>query len=483
MRVSNGALLAGECSMRTRIVTVAASVVAVLGALVLAFGRGGPRVQVATTAATTGPIARQVLSTGTLEPARMVEVGAQVSGTIAELRADFNSVVKTNQVIARLDPSLYQSQLEAARGQLAQARAEAAQMQTTLDDAKRKLSRAEELAAQQLITQAELDAARITLQQAAADLKGRQAVIQGAQAIVKQAQVDLDRTVIRSPIDGVIVSRNVDVGQTLAATLQSPVLFTIADLRAMHLLTEVDEGEIAGVGRGAGVSFQVESLGSQTFHGTVVDVRLQPYAQQASAVTGASTTGTAGTPGTSNSTATGTGGTATSGGNSTTTAGSTSTGSGTTSSSNTITTTVNPTAASGSSASSSTAPGAVTYTAVIDVPNQDGRLTPGGTAIVTMSGGARQGVVRLPNNALSFRPSPEMLERTGQKDLAVNSGDGAKASGDPKARVSHVWRFENNKFVPLDVVTGLSDEQWTEMVSGPVQPGDRLVTSAAAAPR
>jgi HlyD family secretion protein len=479
--------------MRMRTVVITVSVIVVLSALVIALGRGGPRVQVATIAATTGPIARQVLSTGTLEPARMVEVGAQVSGTIAQLGADFNSVVKTGQIVARLDPSVYESQLEAARGQVAQARAEAAQRQTTLDDARRKLARAEELAAEELITQAELDAARITVQQSAADLRGRQAAIQGAQAMVRQAQVDLDRTVIRSPIDGVIVSRNVDVGQTVAATLQSPVLFIIADLRAMRLLTEVNEGEIAGVWRGSGVSFQVESLGSQTFRGTVADVRLQPYAQQASAVTGAATTGTAGGSGTSGSTTTGTSGTASSAGTTgTTTAGSTGAGSGgsgtsgtagTANTSSAATTTANGTAASGPSASSSTAPGAVTYTAVIDVQNQDGRLTPGGTAIVTMSGGSRQGVVRLPNNALSFRPSPQMLERTGQKDLAVNAGDAAKVSGNPKTRVSHVWRFENNKFVPLDVVTGLSDEQWTEMVSGPVQPGDRLVTSAGAARR
>ena len=192
--------------MRTRILVGAALVVVVVIGLVLAFGRRGPGIQVATSPATKGGISRQVLATGTLEPARMVEVGAQVSGTIAELPADFNSRVKSGQVVARLDPSFYESQLDAARGQLAQAIAEASQMQTALEDAKRKLTRAEELAAQELITQAELDEARITMQQATADVRARQAAIQSARAGVKQAEVDLDRTVIRSPIDGIVIS-------------------------------------------------------------------------------------------------------------------------------------------------------------------------------------------------------------------------------------------------------------------------------------
>jgi HlyD family secretion protein len=445
--------------MRARLIVIALASVILLGGIAVVISRGGARVNVVTTPATTGTIARQVLSTGTLEPVRMVEVGVQVSGTIAELPVDFNSVVKAGQVVARLDPSVYASELEAARGQLAQAQAEASQMQTVLDDAGRKLARAEELAAQGLINRAELDAARITEQQAEADLKGRQAAIQSARAGVKQAQVDLERTVIRSPIDGVVVSRSVDVGQTVAATLQSPVLFTIADVRSMHLLTEVNEGEVGGVRRGSDVTFQVESLGAQTFHGTVADVRLQPYADQAGAMVAVATTGTGAASGASSN---GTGGTATG------------------STANAAATTVNATSASGSSGSSSTAPGAVTYTAVVDVPNQDGRLAPGGTAIVTMSGGSRTGVVRLPNNALSFRPSPQILERTGQQDLPVNAGGAPESRGDRQSRISQVWRFENNRFVPVDVVTGLSDDRWTEMISGPVQAGDQLVTSAAA---
>lgn len=112
------------------------------------------------------------------------------------------------------------------------------------------------------------------------------------------------------------------------------------------------------------------------------------------------------------------------------------------------------------------------------MPNADGVLAPGATAIVTLGGGSRQDVVRVPNNALSFRPPPAMLERTGQADLTVRNGAGEVASSDRNAHVSQVWRFENNKFVPLDVLTGLSDDRWTEVISGPVKAGDQLVTNA-----
>ena len=264
--------------MRTRIIA-AISAVVVLGIAVFALTRGSEPIRVATAAATEGPVTRQVLAAGTLEPVRMVEVSVQVSGTISELLADFNSTVKAGQVIAKLDPAVYQSQLEAARGQLAQAQAETAQAQTTLDDAKRKLERAEELGSQQLIAQSELDDARVVEQQAEAGLRGKQAGIKTAQAAVKQAEVDLDRTVVHSPIDGIVVNRAVDVGQTVAATFQSPTLFTIADVRTMNLLTEVNEGEIGGVRKGSDVAFQVESLGSP-------DVSWQGHGRAAAAVCG-----------------------------------------------------------------------------------------------------------------------------------------------------------------------------------------------------
>jgi len=441
--------------MRTRIIAGVTTLVVLIGILMFVVSHRGSPIGVSTTAATDGPVTRQILAAGTLEPVRMVEVSVQVSGTISELPADFNSIVKAGQVIAKLDPSVYQSQLDAARGLLAQSRADTSQAQTVLDDANTKLKRAQELASQQLISQSELDAAQVVMEQAAADLRGRQAAIKSAEAAVKQAQVDLDRTVVRSPIDGIVVNRAVDVGQTVAATFQSPTLFTIADVRTMNLLTEVNEGEIGGVQKGSDVSFQVESLGAETFHGTVTDVRLQPYADQAGAVVAVATSGTSAS---SAGTATGTGGAAGGANANAATA-----------------TTSNNTTASGNSSSTAATPGAVTYTAVVAVDNEHGKLAPGGTAIVTLNSGTKAHVVRLPNTALSFRPSPTVLERIGQKDVPET---GAAEAGEGRTRVSQVWRFENNRFVPLDVVTGLSDDQWTEMISGPVQPGDPLVTSA-----
>jgi HlyD family secretion protein len=224
----------------------------------------------------------------------------------------------------------------------------------------------------------------------------------------------------------------------------------------MNLLTEVNEGEIGGVKKGSDVAFQVESLGTQTFHGKVTDVRLQPYADQAGQVVAVATRGTTGA-----ATATGTAGS-----------------NGGSVSNNAASTTSNTTSATGNASSTASTPGAVTYTAVVGVDNSDGKLAPGGTAIVTLTSGVKAHVVRLPNTALSFRPSPAVLERIGQKDVPASSpADG----GEGKTRTSQVWRFEHNRFVPLDVETGLSDDQWTEMVSGPVQPGDALVTSATIA--
>jgi len=442
--------------MRNRLIALVAALIVLVFLVVASLMRTGPRVSVVTTEATTGSIARQVLATATLEPARMVDVGSQVSGTISSLPVDFNSVVKAGQVVAELDPATYQSNLESARAALAQAQAQAAQQRTTLGDAETKFERAQALKKQDLIAQADFDTAQTTRDQAQANLKAAEAAIVSAQATVKQAEVDLERTVIRSPIDGVIVNRAVDIGQTVAATLQSPTFFTIADLKKMQLLTEINEGEVGGVQPGSPVSFVVESMGAEPFQGKVATVRLQPYAESTStAGRGAATAiGTAGTSGGSTSG----GGAGTSGGSNASTAN----------------------ASSATSASSSTtgtgpaAPGAVTYTAVIDVNNADGRLAPGTTAIVTVNSGSRQNVLRLPNTALSFRPSPAVLERTGQEGLEVESKSGG--GGD---RPLYVWKFENDKFVPIEVRTGLSDDRWTEMLSGNVQPGDQLVTSAA----
>ena len=274
--------------------------------------RGGDKVQVQTTEVTSGPIVRRALVTGTLEPARMVEVGSQVSGTIASIEVDFNATVKDGQILARLDPASFQTQLIEAEAGLAKARAERAQRQAVLDDARRKLESAQALAGDEQLTRAELDLARTTMLQAEADVKGADAGIRAAQAGVAEARVSLEHTVIRSPIDGVVIGRHVDVGQTIAARVNAPVLFTLGDLRQMRLLADVPEGDVGGVRQGSHVRFEIESIGARSFSGTVAEVRLAPALTEAASMSGAGSTPTpTATSGTSTS-GTATSGTATS---------------------------------------------------------------------------------------------------------------------------------------------------------------------------
>ena len=440
--------------------------------------RERPRLQVQTADVSSGPIARRVLVSGTLEPARMVEVGSQVSGTIASLRADFNSRVKAGQVLAQLDPASFQARLVEAEAGIAKARAERARRQAAFDDARMKLEDAEALAGDQQLARAELDLARTTMQQAAADVKGADADIAAARAAVTQAQVSLDRTVIRAPIDGVVIGRHVDVGQTIAASVHAPVLFTIGDLRRMRLLAEVPEGEVGGVQRGSQVRFDIESIGGHPFTGTVAEVRLAPQVAASTASTaggssnvGTSATGTANAPvATSGSSPAGTSGSAQPAG--APTAGTTAAQPASQTSS------LSPAALTTSARQTAATAGVVTYIAVIDVAASSEDIPPGGTAIVTLAGSERAQAVRIPNNALTFAPSTDSLAAVDQKPSVLNRADAAsmKHTG---TRRGYVWKFENNRFVPIEVETGIADESWTELVSGDVRPGDRLVTAAA----
>ena len=436
--------------------------------------RDRERVQVQAAEVTSGPIARRVLVSGTLEPARMVEVGSQVSGTIASLPADFNMRVKTGQVLARLDPASFQARLAEAEAGLAKAEAERARRQAALDDAAMKLQDAQTLAGDQQLARAELDIARTTMRQAVADVKGAEADIAAARAAVTQAQIGLDRTIIRSPIDGVVIGRHVEVGQTIAASVHAPVLFTIGDLRRMRLLAEVPEGEVGGVQRGSQVRFDIESIGGHSFTGTVAEVRLAPQVA-ASTASSAGTTSNASTSATTAPVATSGSSSAATGSNSQP-AGSTTTGS-PTSQPAAQTSSLSPAAMTTSARQAAATIGVITYIAVIDVDAWSEDIPPGGTAIVTLAGSERAQVVRIPNNALTFAPSTESLAAVDQKPPVLNRADAA-ALKQTATRKGYVWRFENNRFVPIPVETGIADDAWTELVSGDVRPGDRLVTAA-----
>lgn len=268
--------------MKKAIVTLL--VVGVIGATAFAYYRykdSGPKFTVATAQVTRGDVVDTVGATGTLQAVTTVQVGSQVSGTISELNVDFNSLVRKGQVLARLDPSLFQTQIEQAKANLVRSQADLEHEKVALADANQKLTRAKELSARQLLAKSDLDAAVIAAQSAEAQVKSDEAQITQAQATLDQNQVNLEHTVIEAPIDGLVISRNVDVGQTVASSLQAPTLFVLAaDLTKMQVVANLDESDVGRIRPSQVVTFRVDAYPSETFHGTVSQVRLNPIVQQ-----------------------------------------------------------------------------------------------------------------------------------------------------------------------------------------------------------
>src|SRR2546430_353539 len=216
---------------------------------------------------TRGQVTQAVTATGTLNPVLNVQVGSQVSGNIAKLFVDFNSQVKAGQVVAQIDPALFQATVTQAEGDLANA-------QAALELARLNAKRTQDCFAKKPSSQADLDQAMANLHQAEANVK----IKQGA---LDKAKVDLEHCTITSPIDGVVISRNVDVGQTVAASLQAPVIFQIAnDLTKMQIDANVAEADVGVLEVGQGVDFTVDAFPMRTFHGKVVQVRNAPITVQ-----------------------------------------------------------------------------------------------------------------------------------------------------------------------------------------------------------
>jgi HlyD family secretion protein len=268
--------------MKRAIVTLL--IVGLIGASGYAYYRfkdSGPKFTVNTASITRGDIVDTVGATGTLQAVTTVQVGTQVSGTISELHADFNSLVKKGQVLARLDPSLFQTQIEQAKANLERSKADLEHQKVALDDANTKLTRAKELSARQLLAKSDLDAAEIAARAADAQLKSSEAQITQAQASLNQNEVNLEHTVIEAPIDGLVISRNVDVGQTVASSLQAPTLFVLAaDLTKMQVVANLDESDVGRIRPGQVVTFRVDAYPTETFRGNVSQVRLNPIVQQ-----------------------------------------------------------------------------------------------------------------------------------------------------------------------------------------------------------
>ena len=269
--------------MRTppRPVLAALAGIVLLGAALLVWQGRDEDVRYATAAVDRGDVVEVVGATGTVQAVTTVQVGSQVSGTIQSLNADFNSTVRKGQVLARLDPSLFQARVEQARANLISARANLDKSKAEVEDSRQKYDRAKQLAAQQLLPQSDLETAKATYEGAQAQVKASQAAVSQAAASVNQAQVDLNHTVIASPIDGVVIARSVDVGQTVAASLQAPVLFQIAnDLRQLQVNASIDEADVGRVKEGQEVDFRVDAYPDQTFAGRLQQVRLLPTTVQ-----------------------------------------------------------------------------------------------------------------------------------------------------------------------------------------------------------
>ena len=405
-----------------------------------------------------GDIRQVVEATGTINAVTTVQVGSQVSGTISRLNADFNSRVKKGQVVAQIDPSLFQGSLLQAKADLANAKANVVASQANLEkaqasalQARADYERTAGLAKEGVLSQQQLDLAKATADSddaavAAAKATITQAVaqVQQKQAAVTVAQTNLDYTTIHAPIDGTVIARSVDVGQTVAASLQAPTLFTIAqDLTKMQVYASTDESDVGVIHTGQIVTFKVDAFPKDTFTGGVSQVRLN----------------------------------------------------------------------------ATTVQNVVTYNTIIDFDNPDLKLFPGMTAYITIPVANAQNTLRVPNGALRYKPdmtadqlralykqyglisgqaagtqsaSNQAPGGTGadvknQRAHAEGSESGGAVSGQqhtPRVDVAVVWKLRTDKTLePVRIRTGITDHTVTEVaqvLNGQLNDGDELVTGGVA---
>src|SRR5580658_885580 len=320
-----------------------------------------------------GEIDDVVEATGTINAVITVQVGSQVSGSIAKLNADFNSRVHKGDIVALIDPALFkgallqatadlknsEANLKAARANLEKAKSALVQTQADYDRAVG-LAKDGVMSQQQLdLAKSNYDAANASVDAAAANITQAEAQISLKEAAVSVAQTNLDYTVIRSPIDGTVVARNVDVGQTVAASLQAPTIFTIAqDLTKMWVYAKTDESDVDNIKVGEAVTFKVDALPKQTFQGAVSQVRMNPTMVQS----------------------------------------------------------------------------VVTYDTIIEFANPELKLFPGMTAYVTIPVATVQNALKLPNTALRYKPpmTPEEILTLYQR-YGIEGVDGAQAGSESGA--------------------------------------------------
>ncbi len=250
----------------------------------LIFGRASapaPGSQYEMVESSKGPVLARVTATGTLAATVTVVVGTQVSGRIQELLADFNSPVKKGQVVARIDPQLIQGDLDQKRANLLAAQANLVRARVQSEDSTRQYERAKALLPKKFVADADVDTARANADAAKAAVRSAEATLAQARASMRQAEVNLAYTTIVSPIDGVVISRTVDVGQTVAAAFQAPTLFTIAeDLRKMQVHCNVSEADVGKLKPDMTATFTVDAWPSERFTGTIHEVRFAPQTVQ-----------------------------------------------------------------------------------------------------------------------------------------------------------------------------------------------------------
>jgi HlyD family secretion protein len=421
---------------------ILAGLLAVIG-LFAAFGLNrGSQVQHFTAKVERGQIDDVVEATGTINAVIMVQVGSQVSGTIAKLNVDFNSRVHKGDVVALIDPALFQGAMLQATADLENAKANLAAARANLEKAKAgavqtraDFERAVALSKGGVVSQQQLDLAKANFDSANAAVNGAVANVTQAEAQVTQkaaavtvAQTNLNYTVIRSPIDGTVVARNVDVGQTVAASLQAPTIFTIAqDLKKMWVYAKTDESDVGNIKVGKPVTFKVDAFPKDTFRGVVSQVRMNATMVQS----------------------------------------------------------------------------VVTYDTIIEFANPDLKLFPGMTAYVTIPVDTVQNVVKVPNTALRYKPpmAPEQILAT-YKQYGIEGGDakaadpvGATAATEaaagspvvaraPKSDSAVVWKLHaDNTLEPVKISIGITDHAYTEVRSvlkGELKPEDDVIIRSVA---
>jgi HlyD family secretion protein len=370
---------------------------------------------------TRGRIVAVVNSTGTIKPVRSVLIGSFVSGPIKEIFVDFNDEVKAGQMMAQIDPLLYKANVARDAATLATKKADIERVKAQLQQAINDQARSKALRAENrlFISDAEMDQFRYKRESLAAELGVAEASVEQAQASLDSSQANLDYTEIKAPVDGVVIDRKVDPGQTVAASFQTPELFTVApDMRKeMRVFASVDEADIGLIRSaqqaGQPVHFTVDAYPDDLFEGKIFEIRKN----------------------------------------------------------------------------STTTQNVVTYPVVVSAPNPELKLLPGMTATISFQVGEAKNVLRIPNAALRFYPQREQVRKDDRKILeGVTTGapdedqENTVRSAEEKADIRrnrnrrHVWVTHGELLRAVEVVTGLSDSKYTELVSGELKLGDRLVT-------